>query len=93
MAKRSYPYQAFVVTPSMNIKEVKIVEQYDSWNRQNLWDVTEKNTTYHVDHLHLTHAEALVAAEKTLQDQEARHKKATENLAKRRANLEKIKAK
>jgi hypothetical protein len=96
MAKKKFPITMFQVTPSMNIKEVVLTGKAMRSGWGGTYEMTgyakdEKGREHYVASLFDSRAAALEAAERAVVDQEARHKKAGENIAKRRANLEKAK--
>lgn len=88
MAKRKYPYSAFIVTPSMAVKEVTLVESAYSWS-SSTWDKTESGKAYLLSSLHKTRDAAIEAGEAKLAKQIANLEKQKQTVAKRRANLDK----
>lgn len=89
MATRKYPYQAFLVMPSLLIRLVTVTSR-SSWGGT-CYDQIESGKNYDRDNLHLTKDAALAAGEKKLLEQEARLTKQQTNVSKRRANLTKAK--
>jgi hypothetical protein len=85
-AKRQYPYSAFVLTPSMAVKEVTLVRGYYASPD---WDQTAMGKTYHIAKLHQTPAAAIEAGKRQLIEQEAKIEKQKATIAKCRANLAK----
>jgi hypothetical protein len=85
-----FPYNAWIVTSSMAIKEITLVDQ--RWGNP-YWHKVESGRAYSVTYdLYKDRAAAIAAAEKKLAEQEARLKRSQESLAKRRATLEKAKS-
>ena len=85
-----YPYNAFIVTAAISIKEVTLVSPYSSYRSS--WEKSEHGPTYNKKDLYPTRADAIAAAKAKLIDQEARLAKSQLNLAQRRANLAKAEA-
>ncbi|MPQ56364.1 hypothetical protein [Duganella sp. FT27W] len=90
MAKKIYPYNAFVVTAALSIREVTLTGPGPRWVSS--WEQSAHGPTYSKRDLHPTRGEAITAAKLKLVDQEARLAKSQLNLAQRRANLAKAEA-
>lgn len=84
MSDKSYPYQAFVLTPTFNVKEVTIEANY--WRTE--YEQAEGGKVYRPSSLHETPAQAIAAGFVDLEQQEATLSKRLATIKKRRANLE-----
>ena len=85
---RTYPFKAWVLMPSFKPVEVEIVSEYRSWNKE-VYHQTAKQKTYTGSDLFGSKDEAICAGRKRLADQEADLAKRAENIAKKRAALDK----
>lgn len=90
-AEITLPVSGWVVQPSFRVKEVKLVEACQ-WLSAPEWFKTDTGKTVHASQFHATRGDAIQAAELVLQAQEEKLKTQTDNLAKRRTQLEKEKA-
>lgn len=96
MAKKKFPYSMFQVTPSLNVKEIVLVGKaiQRGWSDREYertdYAADEKGKHHYLRPLFETREVAVAQAKTTLAEQEARHVKMGENLAKRRANVEKL---
>lgn len=85
----TYPYTAFVLTPSMKVKEVTIVGT--GWHAT--FQNTENGETYHLSHVHSTREAAIAAGHAQLDAHAKRLEEQAATLDKLRATLNKQVAK
>jgi hypothetical protein len=80
----NYPYQAFVLTPTFNVKEVTIVSAY--WNGTH--EQADSKKVYNRSSLYASAVDALAGGFADLEQQERTLSKRLATIKKRRANLE-----
>jgi hypothetical protein len=90
---RTYPYEAWVLTPSFKPKKVVITHLYKSYSSPNAWDVAEGGKLYSVgSELFATKEEAIEAGWARVLDQEMKLSKQQAAIYKRREALVKAAA-
>lgn len=92
MSERTYPYKAWVLTPSFTPVEVELVGPYSTYYAAlyGHLDVTVKNKAYSTEHdLYPTKAAAIAAGRKRIDKQRADIAKRIEQINKRAAALDK----
>jgi hypothetical protein len=88
MAKRSYPYKAWALTPSFKPKQIEIVNSYASYFHKDAWDVAASGKNYALTELFETEALAIAEGWRRVEAQQAKLDKMAESLAKKRKSLE-----
>lgn len=89
MTKKTYPYQAFVLTPALHLKEVTISGPYGYRD----YEQTGGGKAYRLSELYASPQEAIEAGFADLKRQEETLNKRLKTLAQRRVNLERANAK
>lgn len=84
----AYPYTAYKLTPTFQVRQVTVVEACD-----HDWVTLDTRSSIHVDHLYPTVRDAITAGEARLAEQERKARKALADIERRRINLKKAKAK
>lgn len=81
--KRKYPYTAFMLTPSFNLRKVEVARE--GWYTG--YDVLGTGTSVHRSKLHATGKAAIDAGKKAIEQRRARLEKSKSNLTKHEMNL------
>lgn len=84
MARRKYPFAAWVLGGTFIPKPVEFVDS--AWGD---WHESAGGKSYHDDDVFKTKSDAISHGEKKLEEQEAKIAKQQATIAKKRANLEK----
>lgn len=87
MNQRTYPYNAWVLTPQCKLKEVVLVEQ--AYAHYPDWDRSATGSVLHVEKLHLTKEAAIKAGWEKVYAAEDRISKLLATVTKQRISLEK----
>jgi hypothetical protein len=92
MAKRSYPYNAWCLTPSFKPKRIVIVGPYASYFHEDTWDVSSTGKCYSLTEIFATEVLAIESGWSRVAEQQLKLDKAIASLAKKRQNLESAEA-
>ncbi|MGN8247657.1 hypothetical protein [Pseudomonas sp. SMV7] len=84
MARRKYPFTAWVLGGTFTPKSVEFVDS--AWGD---WHEAASGRSYHDNDVFKTKADAIVYGERKLEEQEAKLAKQQATIAKKRANLDK----
>lgn len=90
MQERTYPFNAFVLTPAMLVKEITLVEPYGLIGAYAKYSRSESGKVYHENDLHPTIAKAIEAGLAQLAAQQEKLIKQQWNINKKAANLRKM---
>lgn len=84
--KTKYPYTAFMLTPSYNLRQVTVARE--GWYTG--YDVLGTGTDVHRSNLYDTREAAIAAGKKKLEQRRARLAKSAANIEKHAANLAEV---
>jgi hypothetical protein len=87
MSDRTYPYTAWVLTPSYNVKQIEVTKCYGYPHREH--DVSSTGKLYHISDLYKSRGDAIRAGFDRCDAQQVDLRKRQERLDKRFGALEK----
>lgn len=84
--EREFPFKAWLLTASFNLKEVELVKTNESWNWTKVL-ISEQGTRYLLSDLYETLEDAICAGFLTIEKREAALQRHLKTQQKRRKNL------